>query len=124
MASPAVGVVKDMERVRCIALDECNLIVAGKFRSESRPLIRRPVLCRVDNLALATARCRSAPVKTVRVIHVPRIISRRASERTGGPLEHRAVSLKLITGLSRRYAIEGIVVKHRRPAATAANAVR
>jgi hypothetical protein len=49
----------------------------------------------------------------MRVIHVPRIIAGRAEERTGGPLEYRAVSLKLISGLSRRDAIEGIVVKHR-----------
>src|SRR5437899_5042301 len=96
MACPAVGVVKDIKRVRCIALDECNLIVAGKFRRESRPLICRPVLCRVDNLALASTGCRSALVKTMRVIHVPRIIAGRAEERTGGPFEDRAVRLHLI----------------------------
>ena len=71
MASPAVGVVINIKCVRCVALDQCNLIVAGKFRRESRPLICRPVLSRVDNLALASTRCGSALVKTVRIIHVP-----------------------------------------------------
>ena len=96
MASPTVSVENNSKRIRCVALDQCNLIVAGKFRRESRPLICPPVLCRVDNLALASPRCGSALVKTVRVIHVPRIIAGRAEERTGGPFEKQAVSLKLI----------------------------
>ena len=122
MASPAVGIVKDIQRVRRVALNTCNLIVAGKFRSESRPLICDPVLCRVDNLTPISTACYSTLVKAVRIIHVPRIISCRASEWTGYPLEHRAISLKLITGLSRRYSIEGIVMKHCYSAANTANA--
>ena len=53
VASPAVGIVINVECVGRVAPDQCNLIVAGKFRSESRPLIRRPVFGRVDDLALA-----------------------------------------------------------------------
>jgi hypothetical protein len=57
----------------------------------------------------------------MRVIHVPGIIACGAEERTDGPFKKRAVSLKLITGLSRHYTIEGIVVEHGHSAANTAN---
>ncbi len=122
MASPTVSVENNSKRIRCVALDQCNLIVAEKFRRESRPLICPPVLCRVDNLALASPRCGSALVKTVRVIHVPRIIAGRAEERTGGPFEKQAVSLKLIHRVSRPLTVNSVIVEYGHAASYAADA--
>ena len=124
MASPAVGVVIHVKCVRCIALDECNLIVPGEFRRESCPLICRPMFSAVDNLTLAASCCDSTVVKTVLIVPVPRIIAGRTEEWRGRPFEDRAIRLKLIARLPWGHAIKRVVMKNRYPATDTAYAKR